>query len=131
MGPDGGRRARRTPPDGRSRLLDLRRRPGTPPGALRVRAPWPARPPLAGEADLSNRDAVAAVLHHLLEDTRAGPMVLDVTELAYADATACRLIIETARRAGGRLRAVGARPPLHRLLSLEGAASVPGLLSDR
>ena len=85
---------------------------------------------LAGEADLSNRDAVTAVLHHLLEDTRAGPMVLDVTELAYADATACRLIIETAGRAGGRLRAVGVRPSLHRLLSLQGATSVPGLLPD-
>jgi anti-anti-sigma regulatory factor len=86
---------------------------------------------LCGEADLSNRDALAAVLTHLVEDAGAGPVItLDVTDLAFADATVCELIVETARSAGGHVRTVGARPSLRRFLTLQGAAGVPGLLDE-
>jgi anti-anti-sigma regulatory factor len=86
---------------------------------------------LCGEADLSNRDALAAVLTHLVEDAGAGPVItLDVTDLAFADATVCELIVDTARSAGGHVRTVGARPSLRRLLTLQGAADVPGLLDE-
>jgi len=85
---------------------------------------------LSGEADLSNRDALATVLTHLLDDSPAPVVTLDLTDLRFADATSCELIVQTARGSAGRLRAVGVRPSLRRLLCLQGAASVPGLLDD-
>ncbi|WP_306207997.1 MEDS domain-containing protein [Actinoplanes sp. RD1] len=81
---------------------------------------------LTGEADLSNRDALAALLRHLIED--AGPVTIDLAGLRFADASACELIVDTGRTAGGRLRTTGARPQIHRLLTLVGAGLVPGLL---
>lgn len=83
---------------------------------------------LSGEADLSNRDAFATVLAHLLEDTTAPEVVLDLTDLRFADATSCRQVVTVARESGGRVRTVGARPSLRRLLALQGAERVPGLL---
>lgn len=84
---------------------------------------------LSGEADLSNRDALATLLGHLLEDAGTRPVVtIDLAGLRFADATACELIVDTGRTAGGRLRTTGARPLVHRLLTLVGAACVPGLL---
>jgi anti-anti-sigma factor len=83
---------------------------------------------LSGEADLSNRDALATVLTHLLEDSSAPVVTLDLTDLRFADATSCELIVRTAREAAGRLRTTGTRPSVRRLLRLQGGASVPGLL---
>lgn len=84
---------------------------------------------LSGEADLSNRDALATLLGHLLEDAGTRPVVtIDLAGLRFADASACELIVDTGRTAGGRLRTTGARPLVHRLLTLVGAACVPGLL---
>jgi len=83
---------------------------------------------LSGEADLSNRDAFSTVLGHLLEDSAAPRVELDLTELRFADATSCRLLVTVARESGGRVRMVGARPSLRRLLALQGAERVPGLL---
>ncbi|HEU4348798.1 MAG TPA: MEDS domain-containing protein [Actinoplanes sp.] len=100
---------------------------GTP--LLRL-ARWPGRLWLCGEVDLSNRNALEAVLTHLLEDTPAPPVTLDLTELRFADATVCEWIVDLARRSPGRLRIVGAQPSLRRLLLLHGAAEVPGLLDD-
>ncbi|GLY95064.1 hypothetical protein Acsp02_23190 [Actinoplanes sp. NBRC 103695] len=91
-----------------------------------VRCPGGLR--LFGEADLSNRDAFAAVLGHLLEDSPAPDVTLDLTELRFADATSCRLVVTVARDSGGRVRTTGARPSLRRLLTLQGAHGVPGLL---
>lgn len=82
---------------------------------------------LAGEADLSNRDALATVLTHLLDDSPAPVVTLDLTELRFADASTCELILQLARGSSGRLR-IAARPSLRRLLRLQGADSVPGLL---
>lgn len=86
---------------------------------------------LAGEADLSNRDALCTVLAHLPDDCAAPVITLDLTDLTFADATACELIVELARGCGGRLRTAGARPSLRRLLCLQGAAEIPGLLGDQ
>lgn len=91
-----------------------------------VRCPGGLR--LFGEADLSNRDAFAAVLGHLIEDSPAPDVTLDLTELRFADATSCRLVVTVARDSGGRVRTLGARPALRRLLTLQGAHGVPGLL---
>jgi anti-anti-sigma factor len=85
---------------------------------------------LSGETDLSNREAFAAVVSHLAEDTAGGTVTIDVHDLAFADAPACRQIVAAAQAGGGRMRVVGARPVVRRLLELHGAAAVPGLLDD-
>ncbi|GAA2486183.1 MEDS domain-containing protein [Winogradskya humida] len=84
---------------------------------------------LSGEADLSNRDSLATLLGHLLEDTGTRPVVtIDLADLRFADASTCELIVHTGRNADGRLRTIGARPQVQRLLTLVGGALVPGLL---
>jgi hypothetical protein len=87
-----------------------RSRPGEGP-LLRIRQ-GPAGLVLSGEADLSNRDAVAAVLNTGREDS----LTLDLSELRFADASVCRLIAEGRRE--GWLRTVGVPPPLRRLLEM-------------
>jgi hypothetical protein len=84
-----------------------RSRPGEGP-LLRLR-PGPHGLRLCGEADLSNRDAVAAVL-------APGDLTLDLSELRFADASICGLI--AAGRRAGRLRTVGVPPALRHLLEL-------------
>jgi anti-anti-sigma factor len=84
---------------------------------------------VCGEADLSNRDAFTAVLSHAVEDSAAGTVTLDLTGLRYADATACKLIVAVGRAGGGRIRVAGARPPVRRLLALQGAEEVAGLVT--
>jgi hypothetical protein len=86
-----------------------RSRPGDGP-LLRLRQ-IPQGLRLSGEADLSNRDAVAAVL----ANSPPG-LTLDLSELRFADASVCRLIAD-GRRAG-RLRTAGIQPALRRLLEL-------------
>jgi anti-anti-sigma factor len=83
---------------------------------------------VCGEVDLSNRDAFRAVLSHAIEDSAAGTVTLDLTGLLFADATAVELIVATGRAAAGRFRVAGARPPVRRLLALQGAGAIPGLL---
>lgn len=85
---------------------------------------------ISGEADLSNRDALATLLHDLVDDAAPGRTVtLDLGDLRFADASTAELIITAAARAPGRLRAARPRPRVRRLLTLLGADRVPGLLS--
>jgi hypothetical protein len=83
---------------------------------------------LVGEADLSNRRALHAVVQHLVEDaTVAGePVTIDVSELRFADGPAARTLLGAAGSAGG-LRLVGCSPALIRVLTFHGAASTPGV----
>lgn len=83
---------------------------------------------LTGEADLSNRDAFAAVLAHAVEDAGPDPVTLDLAGLRFADANACELIVAAGRAAAGRLRVAGATSSVRRLLGLQGADEVPGLI---
>ena len=88
----------------------------------------PAGLRLSGEADLSNREALAAVLTHAVED--GGPQVtLELSGLRFADANACELVVAAGRAAAGRLRIAGATGSVRRLLVLQGADEVPGLLA--
>jgi anti-anti-sigma regulatory factor len=116
--------------------LQLRRLSGAHPGAAstllayepesslrarRTRAPYGLR--LRGEADLSNRDALRALLEHLFDDQPEA--TVDVSGLTFADVAAARKLVEAA--AGGTVRMTGCSPGLVRLLELQGAAAVPGL----
>jgi anti-anti-sigma regulatory factor len=82
---------------------------------------------VSGETDLSNRAAFAAVVSHLARDV-SGPVTVDVAELLFADTPACRELVAAGRAAGGRMRIAGARPLVRRMLELQGADDVPGLL---
>lgn len=80
---------------------------------------------LDGESDLSNRDALVAVLDGL-QPSPSDPPRLHVGALRFADVATTRHILQTADRLGG-LRVVGASLTLTRLLAFCGSASVPGL----
>lgn len=85
---------------------------------------------LTGEADVSNRDAFAAVLAHAVEDAGNGRVVtLDIAGLRFADANACQLIVAVGREAAGRLQVRGATPVVRRLLAWQGADDVAGLIA--
>jgi anti-anti-sigma factor len=80
---------------------------------------------LSGEADLSNRDALRALIEHLFDD---GPeATIDVSELTFADIAATRALVGAAAGGHGRVRLVGCSRRLRRVLDLHGADGVPGL----
>ena len=89
--------------------------------ARRTRDPYGLR--LAGEVDLSNRDALRAVIEHLFDEQPSA--TVDVSGLTFADTAASRILVDAADH--GTLRLVGVSPPLGRLLEFHGAAGVAGL----
>lgn len=98
--------------------------PFDPESSLRVRhVPEPYGLRLEGEVDLSNRDALHAVIGHLFDDEPAA--TVDVSGLTFADTAAVRILMDAA--GAGPLRLTGCSRPLRRLLDFHGAAEVPGL----
>ncbi|GIM91210.1 MEDS domain-containing protein [Paractinoplanes toevensis] len=89
----------------------------------RVRRPWGLR--VAGEADLSNRDALRAVVEHIFDDH--SEVTVDVSGLRFADIAAARVLVDVAASGAGRLRLTGCSPNLLRLLDFHGAGSVGAL----
>jgi anti-anti-sigma regulatory factor len=75
----------------------------------------PGRMTLAGEVDVANRDAVAALLEHVCAETD-GPVTVDVTGLRFVDAVTARLLAGAAAGRPGGVRVVGASPLLTRLI---------------
>jgi anti-anti-sigma factor len=73
---------------------------------------------LEGEVDLSNRQALRAMVRHLAEDggTVRTQLTLDVSELRFADSAAARILLSSASGGRHRLRVVGASETLRRLL---------------
>jgi anti-anti-sigma factor len=100
--------------------------PYDPATSLRVRR-IPAGLILSGEADRSNRTALAAVVDRLFDDGDT-EMVIDVTGLRFADTAVARILVQAAH--GGRVRVVGCSPALRRLLGFTGAAEAPNLVVD-
>ena len=116
--------------------LDLRRLSWAHPGAAATRIPFEpesclrarrTRDPyglrLAGEVDLSNRDALRAVVEHLFDDEPTA--TVDVSGLTFADTAASRILVDAAER--GTLRLIGVSAPLRRLLDFHGAGRVARL----
>jgi anti-anti-sigma factor len=91
--------------------------------ARRTREPHGLR--LSGEADLSNRDALRALIEHLFDDQPEA--TVDVSGLTFADTAAVRTLVEAASRGPGRVRLTGCSPRLRRMLDFHGAAAVAGL----
>jgi anti-anti-sigma factor len=75
---------------------------------------------LGGEADLSNREALQSLLRELLETStrHTAPVVVDLTEVTFVDATAARALARAVAAASGRLHVTGASPGVARLLRL-------------
>ena len=103
--------------------------PFDPGSSLRVR--WSRDPfgvRLEGEADLSNRYALSAVLDHLFDRPPAAAVAtVDLTGLRFADTAVARVLIEAGSGATGRIRLVGCSPGISRLLAMNGAGAAPGL----
>ncbi|WIM95177.1 MEDS domain-containing protein [Actinoplanes oblitus] len=83
---------------------------------VRTRKPPGLR--LAGEADLSNRQALRAMMEHLIEDHVPAPvpLTLDLSRLRFADSAAARTLLGPAAAGTHQLRIAGASPSLRRLL---------------
>lgn len=103
--------------------------PYDPGSSLRLR--WTRDPfgvRLEGEADLSNRYALSAVLEHLFDRPPTGAVAtVDVTGLRFADTAVARVLIAAGSGGAGRIRLVGCSPGISRLLDLNGAGAAPGL----
>lgn len=101
----------------------------TAPALRAVRTSDPPGVRLEGEADLSNRHALRAVMEHLVDDTPAtdGSLTVDISRLRFADAAAVRILMHTAATEAHRLRVVGCSPAMRRLLAFNGAEAVSGL----
>ncbi|MEV6520410.1 MEDS domain-containing protein [Longispora sp. NPDC051575] len=83
----------------------------------------PPRLALSGEADVSNRHALSAMLNALLDGADAAsptPVTVDVSGLTFADASAVRLLIQAAAAAPSGIRLEGCTPPMARLVDLVG-----------
>ena len=106
--------------------------PETVPLLRAVRTQDPAGVRLIGEADLSNRDALRAVVQHLAGDTPAGdrPLVVDIAGLRFLDVAAVRLLVDVAAAGDTPIRVTGCSPGVQRLLTASGAATVPGLIVE-
>jgi anti-anti-sigma factor len=89
----------------------------------------PAGLRVAGEADMSNRGALSAVLDALVEEHRDGerPAVVDLSGLTFADAASVGLLLRVTAELPCGVRIVGCRPTVARMLALLGADEVPGL----
>lgn len=81
---------------------------------------------LAGEADLSNRQALLALLGQLLDETAAKgiQVVVDLTEVTFFDAAAARALVRARTASRGRLWLKGASAGVARMLWLQGAGEV-------
>jgi anti-anti-sigma factor len=91
---------------------------------IRTRTPWGLR--LSGEVDLSNRISLRATIDHLIAEGRPD-VTVDLSDLAFADTAAVRILVHAAARRGSRLHLVGCSPSLLRLLDFHRAGEVPGL----
>jgi anti-anti-sigma factor len=80
---------------------------------------------LAGEVDLSNREAFRALVGHVFDH---GPeATVDLSALTFADIAAARILVDAAARGNGRLHLTGCSRRLRRLLDFHGADGVAGL----
>lgn len=91
----------------------------TPPSVLR----------LSGEADLSTRQALEAVVDGLSEDfpPDTSPITVDVSELEFADGATALAIVRAAWTAPYGMRIVGATTALAKLITLVSGGEAPGL----
>ncbi|HEY8471851.1 MAG TPA: MEDS domain-containing protein [Natronosporangium sp.] len=91
----------------------------------------PPRLRLVGELDLSNRRAVPPVLTAMRAPDPATPgrppLVIDASELTFADVSFAGLLLQTARIAPAGLQIRGCRPAVARTLECVGASEVPGI----
>jgi anti-anti-sigma factor len=122
--------------------LELRRYTWSHPGTATTGVPYdPAtslrlrRTPnglkLSGEADRSNRTALAAVMEQLFDRPAIGrDVTIDVRDLGFADTAVARILVQAASASPIRVRLVGCSPSLRRLLNFTGAAEAPRLIVE-
>jgi len=84
---------------------------------------------LVGEVDMSNHRAFAPVLTAMraTPNLERPPLVIDASELTFADASAAGLLVRAARTAPAGLQVRGCSPAVARTLECVGAREVPGM----
>ncbi|MFI1992266.1 MEDS domain-containing protein [Actinoplanes sp. NPDC020271] len=87
---------------------------------------------LSGEVDLSNRQALRAMVEHLVAGAPSRvPVTLDVSDLRFADSAAARILLEPAATGAHRLRFFGASAVVRRLLRFHWAGDPVDLVFER
>jgi anti-anti-sigma regulatory factor len=78
---------------------------------------------LAGEADISNRYALATVLDSLIDDLpdSAASLTIDLSELQFADGAAAHLLLRATHPVPTKVQLSGCSPRLAKLLDLVGS----------
>lgn len=101
--------------------------PGAPPD--RPARAWPVFP-LIGDVDIATAAAVTRDLDEAIADARDG-LIVDLSQVTFLDATGLRVLLETQRHGGDRLRLRRPSRPVTRLLELTGLVGAfsapPGL----
>jgi anti-anti-sigma regulatory factor len=84
---------------------------------------------LVGEVDMSNSRAFAPVLTAMggTPDLARPPLVIDASELRFADVSAAGLLVRAASAAPAGVQVRGCRPAVARTLECVGARDVPGM----
>ncbi|WP_162907467.1 MEDS domain-containing protein [Allorhizocola rhizosphaerae] len=84
---------------------------------------------LSGEVDVSNRQAVAAMLSHLLDHLAAADaeVVLDLSELRLIDGATAALLVRTVQKRAN-LRLVGRSQPVAALMDLVSGATLAAVI---
>jgi anti-anti-sigma factor len=100
-----------------------------PAGGLRVRSRLrPYGLVVSGEADRSNRTALGMALDRVFAAAPPGTeVVVDLSDLAFADTSVARILLHAPAGGRGRMRLTGCSASLLRLFTLSGAGDVPGL----
>lgn len=78
---------------------------------------------VAGEADLDNVGGLSSALDAAAR-TPAGPVVLDLAELTFADSTTINVVLRAYGVLGDRLRLATLTPILERVLNVTGVSEV-------
>ncbi|WP_426514650.1 STAS domain-containing protein [Dactylosporangium sp. McL0621] len=79
---------------------------------------------LTGELDASNGGCLEPMLADLIPRANGHPLVVDVSELRFADLTTVTALLRTSRTVPGGLCIVGAEPTFQRVVRLCGPAPV-------
>ena len=88
------------------------------------RAPGHTLVTVAGEVDLATAPALASALSEVTEAD--GPLVIDLTEVAFLDSSGLSVLLQARERLGGGgvVRLVAKRPAILRVLAVTGLDEV-------
>lgn len=78
---------------------------------------------LVGELDVANTDAVRAELAPIVKDVTAGPILFDLSELAFIDSSGLAVLLHVAKTCG-HVVLRNASPIVRRIIEVTGLADI-------